>query len=741
MAESTLVMTKQANKLDGSLKQKAYTFFEKLTRDDESPGLHIEPIASCRDKRVRTGRVDQQYRAVLFKLSGEGRNHYVIEGIYNHDEAYVVATSVELAVNPINGLPEITRAEPGLAETESAVPPVSPAPEPVKAPPLITASRAELVDELGLNEDLVTRALAITNEDDLLDLAAQQSGWQGAALVDLASGQSVDEVRQALFAPVTDADIPPASEAVAEEGSDAELLQSLRRPAATMEFATIDGVDELRRVIENEDFGAWRIFLHPTQRRFVDRRWNGSFRLGGGAGTGKTVVVLHRAASLIHENAQARVVVTTFTTNLAQELQRGLQSLDPDLMVTKTLGAPGAFVGGIDSLASAVIKGAGPDIADAAAAILGTGRTDLTRRTAGSMWRDVMEQAGSSLPQHLAHQPLLVGEYEQVILPNGITAQDEYLKVRRPGRGVRLNRADRAAIWGVVEQYRLKSRLAGSIDFAEAAAIAAKHLESAAPVADHVLVDEGQDLSPVHWKLIRALVAEAPNDIFIAEDSHQRIYGPRLVLSRYGIRTKGRSSQRLTLNYRTTAQILRWATGVLAGGNYLDLDEDDESTSGYRSARRGPKVVAHRAASQVDEMQFAADTVQRWISDGAEGETVAILVRDRSQRERLATALHERGVTVRAVDRESVGPGAPVIMTMHRAKGTEFSKVLLYGLSSRSIPMGLREYEFDAQEKDEALLRERSLLYVAASRARDELVVSWTGEATPLLPENEPESK
>lgn len=308
-----------------------------------------------------------------------------------------------------------------------------------------------------------------------------------------------------------------------------------------------------------------------------------------------------------------------------------------------------------------------------------------------------MEQAGNSLPRHLAHQPLLVGEYEQVILPNTITTQDEYLKVRRPGRGVRLNRADRAAIWRVVEQYRLKSRLAGTIDFTEAAAIAAKHLEAHPPVADHVLVDEGQDLSPAHWKLIRALVAEAPNDIFIAEDSHQRIYGPRLVLSRYGIKTKGRSSQRLTLNYRTTAQILHWATGVLAGGTYVDLDEDDESTSGYRSARRGPKVITHRAASQVDEMQFAADTVQHWVSDGSAGETVAILVRDRSQRERLATALHERGVTVRAVDREAVGPGAPLIMTMHRAKGTEFSQVLLYGLSSRSIPMGLREYEFDAR--------------------------------------------
>ena len=136
---------------------------------------------------------------------------------------------------------------------------------------------------------------------------------------------------------------------------DVELLESLRSPAAAMEFATIEGVDELRRVIEDGDFGAWRVFLHPTQRRFVNGRWNGPFCLGGGAGTGKTVVILHRAVSLARENPGARIIITTFTKNLAHELSASLESLDPALPRASALGQPGVYVIGIDALALSLI--------------------------------------------------------------------------------------------------------------------------------------------------------------------------------------------------------------------------------------------------------------------------------------------------------------------------------------------------------------------------------------------------
>lgn len=740
MAESTIVMSKQANKLDGSLKAKAFTFLSKLAADDAVPGLHIEKVENCRDSRVRTGRVDKQFRAVLFKLTGEGRNHYVLEGIYNQDEAYNVAPRIELAINPLNGIPEIKRAEPSTDAPNlnvSAATPHEPAIPVRKSSPVITADRAEVLS-LGLDASLVDTALTLTSEDAVLDLAARLSGWQEAALVGLASGMTPDQVRKELLEPpeqpgTEQAQAPRKDEVTSvSRESDAALLNSLRSPAAAMDFAMIEGKDELRRVIEDGDFGAWRVFLHPTQRQFVNRRWNGSFRLGGGAGTGKTVVILHRAVSLARDNPDARIIITTFTKNLANELSENLKSLDPTLPRASALGQPGVYINGIDALVSAVIRDAGADVAEAAKEVLGAPRTDLTGRTSPLLWRDVLDQARSEVPERLAHHRLLETEYEQIILPNLITTQEKYLRARRPGRGFRLNRRDRDAVWELVNKYRDDSRIGGMISFAEAAAIAAQYLTRHSAVADHVLVDEGQDLAPAHWRLIRSLVPEGPNDIFIAEDSHQRIYGHRLVLSQYGIMTRGRS-RRLTLNYRTTAQILHWSTRVLEGGNYVDLDgADDDKLSGYRSARRGPDVTVHPCGTITEEFDVLAKIVGQW-AKGRQPETTAVLVRDRSQRERVVDALHERGVQTRAVDHGSIPPGAPVVMTMHRAKGIEFSKVYLFGVSSRSIPMGIKAYDFDQDEKDQALLRERSLLYVAASRARDELVVSWNDQPSPLL--------
>ena len=247
-----------------------------------------------------------------------------------------------------------------------------------------------------------------------------------------------------------------------------------------------------------------------------------------------------------------------------------------------------------------------------------------------------------------------------------------------------------------------------------------------------MLVDEGQDLSPAHWQLLRALVAEGPNDLFIAEDSHQRIYGQRLVLSTYGIRIVGRS-QRLTLNYRTTAQNLAWAVRVLQGGQFIDLEEGDEESADYRSARSGPAPQVYPCDNLSAELDNAAGLVRSWVDGGTAPETVAILVRDSAHRDRVVAGLGERGVTVRAVDRGTIKAGQPVVMTMHRAKGTEFSRVLLFGVSEGAVPGPVREQSYSPDAAADALLRERSLLYVAATRARDQLAISWSGDASAFL--------
>ena len=385
-----------------------------------------------------------------------------------------------------------------------------------------------------------------------------------------------------------------------------------------------------------------------------------------------------------------------------------------------------------------MLKLAGSEIAAAAQLVTGTSMAQLGSRTARDAWKDAIDAAGAQLPSEAANPAFFESEYALIVLPNRIVDREGYFRARRPGRGVRLNRVQRGAVWNVIEVYRRHEQLAGTADFEEVAAIAAAHLDSQASekvrLADHVVVDEGQDLSSSRWQLLRALVAEGPDDLFIAEDSHQRIYGQRVTLGRLGIRITGRS-RRLTLNYRTTAQNLAYAIGILEGGPFVDLEEVDESSTGYHSARRGPVPMPVAASSATDELDRAAKFIKTWLEEeAAVPETVAILVRDGYQRDYVTRGLRDRGILAREVDRGEVRPGLPVVMTMHRAKGTEFSNVLLFGLNEKSIPSKAVGKGLSEADRDDVMLRERSLLYVAATRARDRLAYSWTGVQSPLLP-------
>ncbi|PXY20008.1 UvrD-helicase domain-containing protein [Prauserella flavalba] len=703
----TIIMGKLASKIDGSIRGKAMAFLQKLGIDDTTSGLHVEPIENAADPRVRTGRVDNFWRAVMFRLDSGGERHYVIHGIWPHDDAIAVACRVRLSVNPINGLPQIVEVEP---PAESF---------PTDAKPSASQSllvrlghdRDALVTTLGLPERVADQALAAVDEDAVLDLAQRHDGWIGTILVDLAAGDTVDSVVSRM-----------ELEKTAPSGDDdADVLHSLKRPGAALQYALIGDQDELRRVIEGGDFGAWRIFLHPEQRRYVERSYQGPFRLSGGAGTGKTVVLVHRARALARRDPDARIVLTTFTTNLADALSDSLTQLDPRVPQAKKLGQPGVYVTGVDALASAVLRSAGSSLAASVREVLGEDRSAPLARTAGTRWREIVESTGTSLSPALANESFLSSEYGHVVLPNKIHDEAEYLRVRRSGRGVALDRATRSAVWELIAAYRAQSRVDGSLDFSEAAAVAAAHLaKQTDKPADHVLVDEGQDLSPSHWQLLRALVNEHPNDLFIAEDAHQRIYGTRVVLSRYRIAIVGRS-QRLTLNYRTTAQNLHYAMNIIEGGQYIDL-EDQAETTGYRSARTGPGPTIVPVESLGAELQVIGDHVQAWVRAGTDADTVAVLVPDRFHRDRVVTALTERGVDARAVDRDRPPQGRVAVMTMHRAKGTEFSKVVI--AADRPSPVELARLEALApSERADAELRRRSLRYVAATRARDELVV------------------
>lgn len=724
--------------VDGSVRGKAYSFLAKLAQDDTLPGLHIEPIVRAIDPRVRTGRVDDFWRAVLFKVQGQEQEAiYVYLGVWPHDAAADFAMKAQLKVNPVNGIAELLLADAPVIPTrpEYAAVPEAAAP----AEPLFTRlglTLDALVGELGLDIEVAELALECHEVEDIVELSSLVSGWQGVALIDLSAGRSIEAVKETLA--IGEEEPAPV------EDPDTALAVALLHPAARLQFTFIEDNEELRRAIEDADFAAWRVFLHPEQRKYAERSWKGSFRLSGGAGTGKTVVVLHRARNLARKNPDARIVLTTFNKTLADALLRDLKLLDPTLTIADKLGEVGILVRGVDAAARAVLQSGSPSLESAVEHVLGSRTSHVGKVTDRHAWRDAIASDGAGLAADLKSPAFFRSEYELVVLPNRVRTFEEYAKVRRPGRGVPLDRKARAAVWAVINSYRLNAGIQGSADFAEAAAIAAEILNlSGSRPADHVLVDEGQDLSPTHWQFLRALTGEGRDDLFIAEDSHQRIYGNRVTLSRYGIKIVGRS-QRLRLNYRTTAQNLRYAISVLTGTEFVDLEEGAEDTSEYRSARVGPVPRLLPAVNLTEELKQAATVVGTWLKELQEGagpETIGILVRTEQAGEQLVRALDERQVPSRFVSDKSVPVGKPVVMTMHRAKGMEFARVLIFGVDSSALPAPFALKNVAAAEKADVLQREKSLLYVAATRARDELVLVWAGDPSELLPAGGTESE
>lgn len=724
--------SKAMSKLDGSIKNKVYDFFEKLNADDTQPSLHIEPMKAAIDPRVRTGRVDLHYRAVLFRVDDKASGPtYIYMGTWGHDEAIKLAERATLRVNPINGTLEGLIGDPATAPTDPDSPPPIPKPEPeLSYLAGVGYTLADLTDGLGISAAVAERAMAAADEAALVDAAEGALDWEGSALLDLATGIGIETIREKHG--FTEAPVD------AERDEDEEIIKALDRPASKMQFAFIEDNDELRRVIEGGDFAAWRIFLHPEQRKYVESDTSGAFRLSGGAGTGKTVVAIHRARRLSKQNPEARVVLTTYNTALAEGLKADVRALDPDVVIADKPGDVGIYVGGIDSLAKAVVDSSWSYVAAAFQTVFGrSGVVGPQRTSAFAVWRDVAAAVQSDLDSKLAAPGFLDSEYISVVLANRITSLEQYAKVARPGRGVRLSRPQRIAVWNLVDAYRRQSEMDETLSFPEVLALAAEALRIRAEagegyLADHVIVDEAQDLHATHWALLRALAPEAPNDLFIAEDSHQRIYGSPIVLSRFGIKIVGRS-RRLTLNYRTTAQNLAFAVGVLSGAQYTDLEQEAENTSEYRSARSGPEPQLIGCENQVAELQKVADLIKSWLDDGVVPESIAVLTRSQDDRDRFVRGLSERGVPVRAVDRTAATPGQPVVMTMHRAKGMEFSRVILSGADDKHVPAPVALRGVPDEERAEALLRERSLLYVASSRARDSLVVTWSGKRSELL--------
>ena len=731
-------------RLEKDKKAKVMDFLEKLQADDTTLGLHIEPIKNSADRRVRTGRVDRKLRAVLFKINGAGNeSHYVYIGTFNHDEATNIAMKTVLQVNPYNGIPELIEATTPAQRkhyVSCEVEPETPTTKPSEILSQAGLDASTLQKELGI-PPATLKLLSELKSDEELEAAFNEDdrwqsrpAWEKDAIIGLLAGMDVAEVKKSL-------DLEPPTE---HTDDDATLLSSLKKPAALMDFVYIDAnqanSDDLRKAIEASDFNRWLLYLHPEQRRTIDRDFSGSARVFGGAGTGKTVVALHRAHRLATMNEKPpRILLTTFTKSLAESLRNQMSLLAPDYLEAESPGNQGTYISGIDALATRILRDASSD--ELAAAMQSVFNTSLkirpralSDREEKQFWGEALEISTNPPTGAAANITFLSQEYETVVLANQINKQSAYLRVPRIGRGHSLNRTERKKVWEVIEIFQQKCISAERATFAALSLLAAVIVNNRAETTgerlfDHIIIDEAQDFHAGHWKLLRASVALGPNDIFLAEDSHQRIYGQRLVLSRFNIKTLGGASQRLTLNYRTTKEVLDYAVQMLTGEEWVDGEGQTDSTAHYRSARRGPKPQVIATETEAEEVAVVAEAIKLW-KQKDNNVRIGILVRTNGQISRIVDALSEHDITATAANNIRV-------MTMHNAKGLEFSHVVLMGVNDDSLPLNYLLDDLAEPEQQDFLQRERALLYVAASRARDQLLITLSGNASKLLPKTQ----
>lgn len=656
-------------------------------------GINLEKPNAIADPRARTVRVDQFWRGVVAALGGQ-EDEYVLVDVMAHDDAYAWCERNVFEVNPATGALEIQDIRAlkdfGAGRAE---------PEPAQQP-LLANIPDKSFTQLGISEQVIPLIRTVDGEVELEALAALLPERQADALLGLAAGLAPETIYAELVA-----DDPP--EAVDTE----DLAAAAGRAASGGMFYVVQDAADLQELL-NKPFDLWRLFLHPSQRRLAYKPvFNGPVKVTGGAGTGKTVVAMHRAKFLAeHAAPDERVLLTTFTKNLSASLEAAFKELAPDI-------AERVEVTNVDSLAHHIVREA-------------EGRLPRVEPRVDAHWKAAANDAGVlDLPPEF-----LAAEYEHVILGQDLRDRQDYFKAQRAGQGVPLDRRARARVWAAVEAFGERLRRGGTRTFLQMARDAADHLVSQGPMFRHVVIDEAQDLHSQQWRMLRALAPEAPNDLFLVGDSHQRIYDRHVSLRSLGIHVVGRS-HRLRLNYRTTDEILRWSLALLKGQSFDDLDAGADVLVGYRSTFHGPPPETAGFQHRQEECAALAREVKKWLADGLLPENVGVAARTNRIADEVAKHLGAQGVEITELGRETEGAGVRV-GTMHRMKGLEFRAVAVVGAEEGTIPLPLAVCDAtrDPAQHDRDMRRERSLLYVACTRARDLLRVSWTGKPSPFIP-------
>ncbi len=669
-------LTKLTNDEQKAVKMSAFD----MQLNPANPGLHFHKIEKAKDPNFWSVRVNNDIRVIVHKTAASLMLCYTD----HHNDAYDWAMRRKLEVHPKTGAAQLVT----IRETvqEIVIPKYVEVAQP--KPPLF----ASISDEVLLGYGVPSEWLAdvrLATEDTLLELADHLPGEAAEALLNLATGTT-----------------PTISDPAASD-------DPFDHPDAQRRFRVMSNVDELERAL-NYPWDQWTIFLHPGQRELVEKDFNGPARVSGSAGTGKTIVALHRAVYLARQNPNARVLLTTFSETLANALQvklRRLISNEPRLAEQLEIHAMNAIGLRLYQLHFGHPNLATPEVI-----------------------AELLQEAASRTNGHKFSQRFLQSEWEQIVDAWQLGSWEAYRDVQRLGRKTQLPEKQRAILWTIFERVLAQLKTQQRITLAETfSRLATKIAENPPSPFDFVIVDEAQDISVAQLRFLAAMGGGRPNSLFFAGDLGQRIFQPPFSWKSLGVEIRGRS-RTLRINYRTSHQIRRQAD-LLLGAEVSDVDGNTEVRRGTTSVFNGPKPVITTFATVGAEI----DAVSKWLQDkktkGIPPHEIGVFVRSVTELDRGRSAIKQAGLLYKILDEQVEAAGDHVsLCTMHLAKGLEFKSVVVMACDDEVIPQQKRiEAIADEADLEEVYNTERHLLYVACTRTREHLLITGVQPASEFL--------
>lgn len=679
--------------------KKVMEFVAKFRYNPMASAINYEKINDARDENFHSVRIDQDYRGIVLKPA-QG-NVYILLWVDKHDDAYDWARRHRCNIHPQTGvlqLVEILQSD--QPEIESGTPEV-----PVKVEPRLIDLPADTLLSLGVPEQDLSRIQEITSVEALEAIEKSLPIEAFEALYLFAAGTSLEEI-------LLDYATKNAPKIINTE----DFAEALNQDASRRRFYVVEDEMELLEMLE-APLEKWRVFLHPSQRRLIGKHWSGPVRVLGGAGTGKTVVAMHRAKWLAGHLAGSneRVLFTTFTSNLAVDIQENLRKICSAQELQRI------DVQHIDAWIVDCLK-----------------RQDYHYRVAYPNGQDSEYELCWSLAEGLISPSLGLPsiffreEWERIILSQSIRSRQTYLTTSRIGRGVPLTRKQRADIWPVFEEMRIQLTQRKLTTIEDAAFDIMSMLDSGTNIKRYrsVVVDEGQDFGPEMLMLLRRLVPEDQDDLFIVGDGHQRIYRRKAILGKCGINIRGRG-KKLRINYRTTEEIRRFSTQILESVVVDDMDEAQDTLTDYRSLMHGEYPEIKHFKSFIEEAEWINEKIETLISSGIVSQDICLVARTNYLLDDFQAQLHQFGCQTRKLSRQSPDnrnlPGIR-LATMHRVKGLEFKVVFMAGINDGVVPLKLYTSSEDPTEATLRNQNERALFHVSATRAIKRLFVSSHGK-------------